>query len=258
MSKTIQHRQILCLAAALIVALGLAALISAEPAQAASNKALKTTVIFTGVDQNALINGTLTEDQIQKAAEDNMYTLCTTCKKPLQLKKNMKLSGKVYIPKALLKNNGSMVNVLPILICTKGEKTHEIWGKIGLVLSNKAGAVKLNLYDITSSPVKKSGVAKLKKTKKYYVVQLNSYPLNNKTNDRTPVAVPTKGKYQTTITFSVAGWGTACEANLYVDDLKLVAKKTTKINFNKKNYRKIFGFRTESGMPIKVKAAPIK
>ena len=57
---------------------------------------------------------------------------------------------------------------------------------------------------------------------------------------------------------SLTGQGSGYKGPMYIDDLILSAKKVTKIHYDKKDYKKIYGFRTYSGKKITVKTAPVK
>lgn len=260
MTKAKQTNHMFSLILALMLVAGLVAAVSPESAHATGSKALKAPVTFTGVSQASLYDGTRMNDDAQKVAGDNMYSLAATCKKPLQLKKNMKVSAQIYIPKALLKKNNSVMNIYPMLICSRGEEFIAVGGKYAVVLSKKSGRAKLNLYAENGgnyTSVKKKKMAKVTRTKNFYVVKLNSYPLKS-TDYFKNAAIPTTGEYKTDVLFSLAGFGTAYQGNIYVDNLKLKSKKTTAINFNKRDYKAVYGFKTINNAPIKVKVSRIK
>lgn len=249
---------------ALILAMTFIAPASLAAAKKTTNKALKANVSFTGISEAAMNDGSLSQEEITKAMSANSYSLATSIDGAIKLNRKMTLSAKFYIPKAMLKNQGSKINLLPLLICrcSNCPTVYQIWGKYAVVVSKDAGKVKINLYDAKSAPVKTEKTASLKKKGKYYVLTLKNYPMNAKTHEEKgitrSVKVPVSGTYHTDVLTSMTAMGSAFKGAVYVDDLKLSAKKITKISYDKKDYKKVYGFSTYSGKKITVATSAIR
>lgn len=261
------YKRMLRLMAAILFISGFAVALFTPASRAASkknNKAFMAKVSFTETTQAADANDAASQTDITKDLSANSYTLATRIDGPIQLKRKMYLSAKIYIQKQLLKKEGDKVNLLPLLLCkcTNCPITYEIWGKYAVVASKTSGKVKLNLYDTKSKAVKTGKMAGLTSKGKYYILSLNNYPLNTKTHEETGIIksinVPASGSYTTDILISLTGRGSGYKGPMYIDDLILSAKKVTKIHYDKKDYKKIYGFRTYSGKKITVKTAPVK
>ena len=100
------------------------------------------------------------------------------------------------------------------------------------------GQPQLSVWD-GEVPVDPTGMVTLTEKGSYYLLKLNKYPLEAKTAADKPedaADIPTTGKYATAFTVGVFSFGSPCTGSIYLDDLKLLAKKTSTITFNKKDY----------------------
>ena len=96
-----QKKSIVVMTKVLVMALliGVFAAIPSAETFAAANKALRTKVTFNG------------DKESDEAWMNNNYVMQAGYKKASKIKKNMKMSAKVYVPAAALKKNGDTVIV---------------------------------------------------------------------------------------------------------------------------------------------------
>lgn len=83
----------------LALLIGVFASVPSEQTFAAANKALRSKVVFNG------------DKESDAAWMNNNYVMQAGYKKASKIKKNMKMSAKVYVPAAALKKNGDTVHV---------------------------------------------------------------------------------------------------------------------------------------------------
>ena len=90
-----QKKSIVLMARVLVLALliGVFASVPSEQTFAAANKALRSKVVFNG------------DKESDEAWMNNNYVMQAGYKKASKIKKNMKMSAKVYVPAAALKKN---------------------------------------------------------------------------------------------------------------------------------------------------------
>ncbi len=263
-------KRALCFAVILMVGVVFSAVLPAQDVSAKTkDKAMKASVKFTGAKLNWADAENAADPKVMDEVSKNWYALGVLLKKKVTLTKKMKVSATYYIPAKLLKKKGSNVNVFPILAIDNGnEQTVQVWCKNVVVLSKGKSKVKVNMYNDKYKKVKVGKMAKLsKKTvkigkQKYYVLKLNKMPLKttglvSENGQEYAVAIPT-GKRPVQILSSIAAFGSKYKGALYMDNVTLKAKKTTKVTFDKKDYGKIHGMYTMNGKPIKVKRVTLK
>ncbi len=212
---------------------GILAIMPVTSAEAA-NKAARIRVSFNG-------------KKGEKAIEKNMYGVSAGFKKTNTMKKNMKVSSKVYVPKSAIKKNGDQVHLdvaLTAVDFKKGGKKDLLSftvGKYTVLLCKERGKVKLKKIAGNGKVTSAGKYASFKKSGKYYVVSLKNIPMNNTMSafdeDCSEVAMDTKKAHTLAVDVSVTGLCSKTKGYVYVDDITVKAKKTQKIKFNTKDYR---------------------
>lgn len=251
---SVSRRQTLFPAASLLAALIIAMFLFSGQSYAAKNKVLKARFSFTGVKYGDLIKNPQDINRMYDLVKNNSYAMGAVCKKDITLTKTMKISGRFYIPKKAVNKKDTLISVLPALTCDKkaGQDAFAVVGKYAISLYNEAGKIKIGVYDANNKSVKKGKMVSLTKTKEYYIIQVKNFPLDKKTSKNG--VIPTKGKFTTSVLFATIGIGKKFKGTFYLDDLALKAKKETKINFDTKDYKKIYAFElmnSEHRVPVK-------
>lgn len=201
-----------------------------------TNKALNAKMSFTGTFPDTFFN--------------NFYSMEVQPKSKLNMNKSMKVSMTIYVPKDMLKDKGSNVEFAPYV--SYGSRS--VMSKYYVTLKNKSGKVKIIVSNEKGKTVKTGSKAKLSETEKFYVLKINNIALKAK-NDKGK-AIPT-GKKAVTIKVHIIGRECGYTGKLYLDDVKLKAKKTTKISFDTKDYKKAYVFSDAKGKTIKSSVSKI-
>ena len=136
-----QKKSIVVMTKVLVMALliGVFAAIPSAETFAAANKALRTKVTFNG------------DKESDEAWMNNNYVMQAGYKKASKIKKNMKMSAKVYVPAAALKKNGDTVIVdawINLENSKNGKYAGEIGAKYQVILSKECKKIRLALVDL--------------------------------------------------------------------------------------------------------------
>ena len=227
---------------------GVFAAIPSATAQAATNKAMQMKVSFNGKRDSA------------QAYNDNCYGMMAGYKKTAKVKKNMSVSGKVYVPVSALKKSGDSIHIdFWMDLCSKkGDYIGSIDSKYTIILTKDGKKVSLVKWNKSKEKIEKIGsLASYKKSNNYYVITLKNVPLENQyvnTKDKR-VSLNTKTTYNLNQGISVAGTcSKVSNKYIYVDDLMLKGTSTQKITFNKKDYAFVDGFYKDKARTVKVAA----
>ena len=227
---------------------GVFAAIPSATAQAATNKAMQMKVSFNGKRDSA------------QAYNDNIYGMLAGYKKTAKVKKNMSVSGKVYVPVSALKKSEDSVHVDVWLdLCNKkGDYIGAIDSKYTIILTKEGKKVSLVKWNKSKEKIEKIGsLASYKKSNNYYVITLKNVPIENKyinTKDK-KVSLNTKTTYNLNQGIIVTGTcSKVSKKYIYVDDLMLKGTSTQKITFNKKDYTFVDGFYKDKARTVKVTA----
>lgn len=242
-----QKKSIVVMTKVLVMALliGVFAAIPSAETFAAANKALRTKVTFNG------------DKESDEAWMNNNYVMQAGYKKASKIKKNMKMSAKVYVPAAALKKNGDTVIVdawINLENSKNGKYAGEIGAKYQVILSKEGKKIRLALVDLVKEKECKPGkTASYKKSGKYYVITINDMPLENVVyKDEQTSKINTKTKYNLGQGISVTGTCSKTSGYVYVDDLKISGVTTQKITFNKKDYKWYSGWHLDKNYSLKV------
>ena len=242
-----QKKSIVVMTKVLVMALliGVFAVIPSAETFAAANKALRTKVTFNG------------DKESDEAWMNNNYVMQAGYKKASKIKKNMKMSAKVYVPAAALKKNGDTVIVdawINLENSKNGKYAGEIGAKYQVILSKEGKKIRLALVDLVKEKECKPGkIASYKKSGKYYVITINNMPLKNTVyKDEKTSKINTKTKYNLGQGIGVTGICTKTSGYVYVDDLKISGVTTQKITFNKKDYKWYSGWHLDKYYSPKV------
>ena len=153
-----QKKSIVVMTKVLVMALliGVFAAIPSAETFAAANKALRTKVTFNG------------DKESDEAWMNNNYVMQAGYKKASKIKKNMKMSAKVYVPAAALKKNGDTVIVdawINLENSKNGKYAGEIGAKYQVILSKEGKKIRLALVDLVKEKECKPGkIASYKKS----------------------------------------------------------------------------------------------
>lgn len=136
-----QKKSIVVMTKVLVMALliGVFAAIPSAETFAAANKALRTKVTFNG------------DKESDEAWMNNNYVMQAGYKKASKIKKNTKMSAKVYVPAATLKKNGDTVIVdawINLENSKNGKYAGEIGAKYQVILSKEGKKIRLALVDL--------------------------------------------------------------------------------------------------------------
>lgn len=242
-----QKKSIVLMARVLVLALliGVFASVPSEQTFAAANKALRSKVVFNG------------DKESDAAWMNNNYVMQAGYKKASKIKKNMKMSAKVYVPAAALKMNGDTVIVdawINLENSKNGKYAGEIGAKYQVILSKEGKKIRLALVDLVKEKECKPGkIASYKKSGKYYVITINNMPLKNTVyKDEKTSKINTKTKYNLGQGIGVTGICTKTSGYVYVDDLKISGVTTQKITFNKKDYKWYSGWHLDKNYSLRV------
>lgn len=242
-----QKKSIVLMARVLVLALliGVFASVPSEQTFAAANKALRSKVVFNG------------DKESDAAWMNNNYVMQAGYKKASKIKKNMKMSAKVYVPAAALKKNGDTVIVdawINLENSKNGKYAGEIGAKYQVILSKEGKKIRLALVDLVKEKECKPGkIASYKKSGKYYVITINNMPLKNTVyKDEKTSKINTKTKYNLGQGIGVTGICTKTSGYVYVDDLKISGVTTQKITFNKKDYKWYSGWHLDKNYSLRV------
>ena len=242
-----QKKSIVLMAIVLVLALliGVFASVPSEQTFAAANKALRSKVVFNG------------DKESDAAWMNNNYVMQAGYKKASKIKKNMKMSAKVYVPAAALKKNGDTVIVdawINLENSKNGKYAGEIGAKYQVILSKEGKKIRLALVDLVKEKECKPGkIASYKKSGKYYVITINNMPLKNTVyKDEKTSKINTKTKYNLGQGIGVTGICTKTSGYVYVDDLKISGVTTQKITFNKKDYKWYSGWHLDKNYSLRV------
>ena len=228
----VKHKQsIVVMAKVLVMALliGVFAAIPSAETFAAANKALRTKVTFNG-------------DKSEEAWENNSYYLGIGYKKASKIKKNMKLSVKVYVPASALKKNWDRVYVntgIDLENSKNGKYAGTVSSRYPVILIKDGKKIQVELYDsVTDRNIKAGKLASCKKSGKYYMITINNMPLRNVVSkDEKESKINTKTKYNIIQGVAITGVCSKSSGYIYVDDIKFSGVTTQKITFNKKDYK---------------------
>ena len=242
-----QKKSIVVMTKVLVMALliGVFAAIPSAETFAAANKALRTKVTFNG------------DKESDEAWMNNNYVMQAGYKKASKIKKNMKMSAKVYVPAAALKKNGDTVIVdawINLENSKNGKYAGEIGAKYQVILSKEGKKIRLALVDLVKEKECKPGkTASYKKSGKYYVITINDMPLENVVyKDEQTSKINTKTKYNLGQGIGVIGTCSRTSGYVYVDDLKISRVTTQKITFNKKDYKWYSGWHLDKNYSLRV------
>lgn len=244
-----ENRIVKLLAKLLVLTLfvGALAAIPCDTAQAATNKGLRMKVSFNGKREG------------DAAYDNNCYGFLAQYTKTSKLKKNMTVSGKVYVPVSALKKNGDIIhiNVWEDLITDKkGEYIGSIESNYTIMLIKDGKKLRLAKWNASKEKEEKIGnLATYKKSGDYYVITLKNVPLENKyrNNKGKKVSLNTKTAYKIAQGISVTGTcSKVSNKYVYVDDRSIKAASTLKITFDKKDYKWEEGFYKGKARSVKV------
>ena len=166
-----QKKSIVLMARVLVLALliGVFASVPSEQTFAAANKALRSKVVFNG------------DKESDAAWMNNNYVMQAGYKKASKIKKNMKMSAKVYVPAAALKKNGDTVHVDAWIGLENSKNGNYVWDirtKYTVMLIKDGKKMRVALWDLAKEKECKPGkTASYKKSGKYYVITINDMPL---------------------------------------------------------------------------------
>ena len=210
-----QKKSIVLMARVLVLALliGVFASVPSEQTFAAANKALRSKVVFNG------------DKESDEAWMNNNYVMQAGYKKASKIKKNMKMSAKVYVPAAALKKNGDTVHVdawIGLENSKNGNYVGDIRTKYTVMLIKDGKKMRVALWDLAKEKECKPGkTASYKKSGKYYVITINDMPLENVVyKDEQTSKINTKTKYNLGQRIGVTGTCSKTSGYVYVDDLK--------------------------------------
>lgn len=153
-----QKKSIVLMARVLVLALliGVFASVPSEQTFAAANKALRSKVVFNG------------DKESDEAWMNNNYVMQAGYKKASKIKKNMKMSAKVYVPAAALKKNGDTVHVdawIGLENSKNGNYVGDIRTKYTVMLIKDGKKMRVALWDLAKEKECKPG-----KTASYGIV----------------------------------------------------------------------------------------
>ena len=241
-----QKKSIVVMAKVLVLALliGVFAAIPSTETFAATNKALRAKVVFDG------------DRESDAVWTNNNYVLQAGHKKASKVKKNMKISAKVYVPVAALKKDEDTVHVdaWVSLETKKNDFVGDIRTKYTVMLIKDGKKMRVALWDPAKEKELKPGkMASYKKSGKYYVITLNNMPLENVVyKDEQASKINTKSEYNLGQGISITGTCTKSSGYVYVDDLMISGVTTKKITFNKKDYKWYSGWHMDKNYSLKV------
>ncbi|MBR1692043.1 MAG: hypothetical protein IJ711_04635 [Lachnospiraceae bacterium] len=225
-------------------------------ADAASNKALRMKVSFTG--------DKYTGDEAHDAAiyPKNGYSMGVSFQEAKPTK-SMKMSADVYVPVSALKKDGDNVEINMYVNITEGETyIGDVNSKYNFELRKEGKKIVVKKYDPAKDKESSAGkLASVKKSGKYYVVKLKNIALNktatqwNEDGTSTQIKIPT-GNCWLNGNVEVIGTCSKSSGYVYADNLQLKAKKTIKITFDKKDYDKkgIWGWHNDKNLKVSVAA----
>ncbi len=190
-------------------------------------------------------------------------------KKTSKLTRNMKFSGKVYVPSKALAAAGDSVIIEPVLIFSQAEDHNHVLGNVmptKTLILKALEKGKIQLKQRNPDTGKESAVGSLatvKKTGSYYMVTFKNIPLAKKYIDveaegEDPKKINTSRKYSVGVMLNLHStakkkWSAA----VCVDDVKLAAGITQTITFDKMDYKDIGGFAWD-GTPVSAEVKPVK
>ncbi len=230
----------------LALCVGVFSAIPSAMAQAATHKGLQMKVSFNGKREG------------EKAYNDNTYGLIAGYKKNAKVKKNMSVSGKVYVPTSALKKDGDSIHItLWLDLCTKkGDYVGAINSNYTIMLIKEGNKLRLAKWNNSKEKEGKIGsLASYKKSNNYYVITLKNVPLENKYLDTEGKKVSLNTKTTYSLNQGITVTGTCSKVSnkyVYVDDLMLKGTSTQKITFDKKDYRFVDGFYKDTVRSVKV------
>ncbi len=210
-------------------------LISATPALAASNKAVRIKTTFP-------VNDGENDDGQNVLFGAYQKTKCKATKK-------MKLSCTVYIPVSAMKNKDDFFSIDPMVGLEIGKKYYgTIFGKYRVHFQIENG--KPVLYKETDNGLEgklSASRGTVKKKKGFYVVTLKKLPLCSWAFSWTPdnkIKINTKKKFNLAtyiriLRHSDKKW----TGSVFVDNLAINASKTLKMTFDKKDYKGVFAYK---------------
>lgn len=226
-------------------------------ASAASNKALRAKVSFTG--------DKYTGDEAHDEAiyPKNGYTLSASYLQEAKPSKSMKASADVYIPAASLKADGDCISINLFSGINQGETyIGDVQAKYVINVYKEGSKLVLKKQDTVKYKESNAGkLASAKKSGKYYVVQLKDIPLKNKATvwnedgSSKNVKIPA-GKCWLSSSVEIIGTCSKSSGAVYADNLQLSAGKKLSITFDKKDYAKdgIWGYHNNKDMKLSVAA----
>lgn len=242
-----QKKSMVMMARMLVFALliGVFAAIPSMETFAAANKALRMKVVFDG------------DKESDETWANNNYAMQAGYKKASKIKKNMKMSAKVYVPAAALKKNGDTVHVdawISLENSKNGNYVGDIRSKYTIMLIRDGKKIRVALWDpAKEKEIKPGKTASYKKSGKYYMITINDMPLENTVyNDEQTSKINTKTKYNLGQGIGVTGTCTKTSGYVYVDDLKLSGVTTQNITFDKKDYKWHSGWHLDKYQTLKV------
>ena len=242
-----QKKSIVLMARVLVLALliGVFASVPSEQTFAAANKALRSKVVFNG------------DKESDEAWMNNNYVMQAGYKKASKIKKNMKMSAKVYVPAAALKMNGDTVHVdawIGLENSKNGNYVGDIRAKYTVMLIKDGKKMRVALWDLAKEKECKPGnTASYKISGKYDVIRINDMPLENVVyKDEQTSKINTKTKYNLGQRIGVTGTCSKTSGYVYVDDLKISGVTTQKITFNKKDYKWYSGWHLDKNYSLRV------
>lgn len=215
----------------IIMALGITMLMPVR-AEAATNKALMISYSF---------NGQSYEKDGDDCGYNNNYGIFSFGTSKKTVIKNLKMNVDLYVPKAALKENGSIINLNAYLdiVDSKGKYIGYLPGKINLSAVNENGKIKLYAWDEEQQKNTKASVygsckAGKGKYKSYYVIKLKKAPFIPQIIDEKDekITLGAKDKYAFNMGINVAGENIKGSGKLYVDNMKTTSGSKTVINQN--------------------------
>ena len=219
---------------------------------AASNDVLRTPVSFGAVKDNP------TEAQLAK----NRYDIYVDMEKMTQLKAKMTISAKVIIPGSVFTSEDDEFRILPglELVDAKGNYLCGFESKYDFYLAKEGSAPVLAKKFTNTNKFRGAGIyGSVKKSGKYYVVELKNLPLLDlsASDGKTKLSKLIAGgkKYQVSVSIIVQGAFRKKVSGqyVYVDDVKLAAAQTQTVNFSKASaYRALHANKGSKEIGVKV------